>query len=177
MARRRKRWQWLAPLLLVGSLTALALWTALDLLQEDEEPEPAAEEEETAPSKVAEPTLAATSEAPTTEPALAWEFCSGQGEVCDCAGRMRWGTPSKHTIFEAKAEPWSCDFQSLGDPAPGETAKICECEATTPRANVEWIYCASQYMLCDCPGRIRWGNKTLGCSHPKISPVFIQCFR
>ena len=170
MARRRKRWQWLAPLLLVGTLAALALWTALDLLQEDEDeesevvpPEPSEPPEPQAEAAALEPTLAPGTEGPT-EPALVWEFCSGQGEVCDCAGRMRWGTPSKHTIFEAKKEPWSCDFQSLGDPAPGETAKICECEAVSrDMAKVEWIYCASQYMLCDCPGRIRWGNKTLAC--------------
>lgn len=84
---------------------------------------------------------------------------------------MRWGTPSRHQIFEARAEPWKCDFTVLGDPAPGDPSKVCECEVEeTPSlatSRTEWVYCASQFMLCDCPGRIRWGIKTKWTTFPK----------
>eukprot|EP00435_Cladocopium_sp_Y103_P062012 s448_g23.t1 len=84
---------------------------------------------------------------------------------------MRWGTPSRHQIFEARAEPWKCDFTVLGDPAPGDPSKVCECEVEEAQSlaasRTEWVYCASQFMLCDCPGRIRWGIKTKWTTFPK----------
>ncbi|CAK9111163.1 Uncharacterized protein SCF082_LOCUS51620, partial [Durusdinium trenchii] len=95
-----------------------------------------------------------------------WEFCAAQGEVCSCEGRLRWGTRKQFRTFEPREDgTWPCNFETLGDPAPGDISKICECEVDQSRksdrsnSNMEWIYCASQFMLCDCPGRIRWGNK------------------
>lgn len=106
------------------------------------------------------PRQTARSRTSQSPPQVVWEFCSGQFQTCECGGRMRWGTPEKFEVFEPKEAPWQCDFIALGDPAPGDNSKVCECEVlgARPREDLEWVFCASQFMLCECPGRIRWGN-------------------
>ena len=73
---------------------------------------------------------------------------------------MRWGTRDKFQVFQPQEAAWQCDFLALGDPAPGDDSKVCECEVSGAQSHegFEWVFCASQFMLCECPGRIRWGN-------------------
>lgn len=60
-----------------------------------------------------------------------WIFCSNQWQECQCNNHVRWGTAKKWKLISPKTmgEIFSvkCDPQSLGDPAPGEDGKHCQC--------------------------------------------------
>ncbi|CAE8630094.1 unnamed protein product [Polarella glacialis] len=95
-----------------------------------------------------------------------WQFCSKQFELCSCEGQIRWGIEGHFLYIQPALHGGGvmCTYELLGDPAPGENEKRCDCDVSGTAAapapsNLEWIFCSAQFMYCQCPGRIRWGAK------------------
>lgn len=114
-----------------------------------------------------------------------WHYCAKQWEECVCPGTLRWGNGDtwlkKKRKKGEKEIKVSCSIMQFKDILPGDDAKHCECseiptnkaalaqatwkevgahesEAAVVPGRIEWVFCASQWQECACPGRVRWGN-------------------
>lgn len=64
-------------------------------------------------------------------PNLEWIMCGEQFMYCECPGKIRWGNDGKWMNLGVRTEPVHCHFEKLGDPAPGDAGKHCECQVET----------------------------------------------